>query len=331
MRDLKKANHLIAEIARENKYISPVSFKDFDLFQKFFKKEPHTYGNSWTYVVQGKYGVGPYGLGYKYYDGKNLSSFSVYPKMEQPDVLCVYWTRPMGPNILDIINKYTKELLKLHATPSYVKKIFKDQFLYLKKKGFKDTSGFPWHSSCPSEDDTYPEIIVDAKATIENKSRRETIKNILKRYSSLSSRVIVGKITNDTQRQKAWKVAQDFFQQHLTSLSENISTSEDFYNVIFKSKYPGHELFLILENTLPRGVFDLNQLNKKYYSSYMALMLREECRNLNEFSIIYRCYHILKKGGLFLNLGGSETEGLNQFKIKFSIASTNQMYWATYY
>jgi len=331
MRDLKKANHLIAEIARENKYISPVSFKDLDLFQKFFKHEPHTYGNSWTYVVQGKYGIGPYGLGYKYYDGKNLSSFSIYPKMEQPDILCIYWTRPMGPNILDIINKYTKELLKLHATPSYVKKIFKDQFLYLKKKGFKDTTGFPWHSGCPSEDDTYPEIIINAKATVENESHSKTIRNILKRYRSLLSQVMVRKIINDTQKQKGWKVARDFFQQHLTSLSENISTSEDFYNVLFASKSSRHELFLILKDSFSRGIFDLERLDNKNYSTYAALMLREKLHNLNDFSVIYRCYRILQKKGSHLNMGGSETEGLHKFKSKFIVARENKMYWATLY
>jgi len=72
MRDLKKANQLISEIARENKYISPVSLKDFDLFQRFFKREPHTYGNSWTYVVQGKYGIGPYGFGTNFISQKRL-------------------------------------------------------------------------------------------------------------------------------------------------------------------------------------------------------------------------------------------------------------------
>lgn len=331
MKDLKKANHLIEEIAKLHKEITPVTPNDMALFDKFFKKEPHTYGNSWTYVVQGKYGIGPFGLGYKYYDGKNLSSFSIYPKMEQPNKLCIYWTRPMGPQILDIIYNYSKEFLQSKALPTYVKKIFKNQYDFLINKGFKNTSEFPWHSDCPSEDDTFPEVIIDVKATIENASRSEKVRNSLKRYRSLSSKVVVSQIINDKDKQTGWKVAQDFFQQHVASLLANISTRYDFYNPIFSSDYAGHDLFLIRQNNLPCGIFDLNNIDNKYYSIYMSLMLREELHNLNEFSIMYRCYRVFQNGGLYLNMGGSETEGLHKFKNKFHTHEFNKMYWAAYY
>ena len=329
--NLDKANKLIEKIAQSDNNITPASPADMPLFNEFLSQEPHTYGNSWTYVVQSKYGIGPYGLGYKYYDGTNLSSVSIYPKMENPDLLCFYWTRPMGPQILDIISKYSAELLDKYSTPTFLKKIFKEQFHYLQKKGFKETSYFPWHSKYPSEDDTYPEIIIDAKATVNNYSNSETLKYSLKRYRNLLSRVRIIKIGEESLRMKAWKVADEFFRQQIPSLADNISTSFDYYNVIFKSLYPGHELFLIEEKTKERGVFDLNKLDEQYYSIYMSLMLREKIQNLNEFSIIYRCHEILQKGGVYLNMGGSETKGLHNFKNKFSVARQNQMYWAAYY
>ncbi len=330
MRDLKQANQLIADIAKKYKEITPLATKDIPIFKKFFVNEPHTYGNSWTYITQGKYGIGPNGIGYKYYDGKNLSSFSVYPHMEIPNTICVYWTRPMGPTILDIIEKISKNLLKEFGTPTYIKKIFQDQHNYLIQKGFKETTEFPWHFESPSEDDTFPEVIVDAKATINNILRRETVRNALKRYRSLKSVVSIKKITNEKQRQLAWQIAQNFFKQNLKTLESNISTCNDFYNPIFASRYSENELFLIMQNLTPRGIFDLEKLDNNYYAIYMSLMLRERLRNLNEFSIIYRCNKLLENGGLYLNMGGSETEGLNAFKNKFHILNANKMYWVAY-
>lgn len=331
MKNLVKANKLIEEIAKKDKRITPVTPKDLPLFQKFFKKELHTYGNSWTYIAQCNFGVGPFGLGYKYYDGQNLSSFSIYPHMERSDILCIYWVRPMGPKILDIISNYSKYFLETQLIPTYVKKIFKDQFSYLQKKGFKDTSKFPWHKNYPSEDDSYPEIIIDVKATLENSAHRGTIRNALKRYRSLNKIVEVKNITTHLEQKKGWKVANEFFYQDIFSLTENISTREDYYNVIFKSDYPLHDLFLIYQYGFARGIFDLNKLDNGYYANYMALMLREELKNLNEFSIIYTCNLLSKKGGKFLNMGGSETENLHKFKSKFAIASINKMYWAVYF
>lgn len=331
MQDLTKANKLLKDISKKDRKISAVTPKDLPLFQKFFKKEPHTYGNSWTYVTQGKYGIGPYGLGYKYYDGENLSSLSIYPHMERKDILCIYWTRPMGLNILNIIADYSKYFFETHLTPTYVKKIFESQYTYLLKKGFKDTIKFPWHKNYPSEDDSYPEIIIDVKKTLENVSHRETIRNALKRYRSLDQIAKVKNISNASDKMKAWKVAKEFFYQDIYSLTENISTSNDYFNVIFKSDYPSHELYLIYQDGFPRGAFDLNKLSDGYYSIYMSLMLREELRNLNEFSVIFRCKRVLQQKGSYINMGGSETEGLHQFKNKFHVYRTNKMYWSVFY
>ncbi len=331
MKNLTKANKLIEQLAEKDNRITPITPKDENLFAKYFKSEPHTYGNSWTYVTQGMYGIGPHGLGYKYYDGKNLSTVCVYPKIEQPDLHCFYWVRPMGSKILDIIDTYSKELLSTQSMPTYVKKIFKDQFQSLVKKGFKDTSKFPWHTSCPSEDDTYPEVIIDVKGTLKNKNKSRMIKNIFKRCRSLSLKVKIVKIENEEQRTSAWEVVNYFFEQDIKTLGHNISTPDDYLNPLYSSINKDHDIFLIMEHSFTRGVFDLNKIDNQYYSSYAALMLRETLHNLNEYSVIYSCNLILKKNGSYLNLGGSESRGLDLFKNKFEVKRLNQMQWATYY
>ena len=59
-KELKQANNIIKEIAAENEYITPISPADHVLFEGMFDKEDqHTYGNSWIYVTQGTYGIGP--------------------------------------------------------------------------------------------------------------------------------------------------------------------------------------------------------------------------------------------------------------------------------
>ncbi len=107
MVDLSEVNKILDEIASSDPRISPVTLDDYALFQRFFDKEDkHTYGNSWTYVTQGVYGVGPNNLGYKYYDGDRLSIVALYPRIENPNVDMFYWIRPMGRGVEKIISDY---------------------------------------------------------------------------------------------------------------------------------------------------------------------------------------------------------------------------------
>ncbi len=159
------------------------------------------------------YGIGPYGLGYKYYDGKNLSAVCVYPRIERPDVYVFYWIRPMGQEILDIINKFAKHLLETYSMPTYVKKIFQIQFEYLQKQGFRNMTGFPWHSICHSEDNTYPEQIYNVKKTLSLLSTPPRTSNIRKSYRKAMQIEKKYTITmNDKDFTKiAWKITKDFF------------------------------------------------------------------------------------------------------------------------
>lgn len=329
MKDLTIANGLIEKLAKQNKYISAITLDDFELFQKFFQKEKHTYGNSWTYITQGMYGIGPANLGYKYYDGTNLSAVCIYPKIEDPNLQVFYWVRPMGPSIFDVIVDFSTNLLKEKKIPTYVKKIFKDQYDFLKQHRFKDTTEFPWHSICPSEDDTYPEIILDIKQTLHNSISSRSIKNTLKRYRRISKEINVQNIITTEEKEKGWIVGKNFFRQKLSALGLNISSPEDYFNPIFLSTSEKRNIFLIMHEDRAIGIFDLEKLQDCYYTSYMGLMMREKFRNLNEFSVIYSAHLISQQGGTYLNLGGSEIEGLDEFKNKFVVAEKNQMYWAS--
>jgi hypothetical protein len=332
MKDLTKANKLIQEISAQNPHITPITPADYPLFQSFFDKEPHTYGNSWTYVTQGLYGIGPHNLGYKYYDGTHLSAVCVYPKIEQPDVNVFYWVRPMGEGILDIIDTIAKNVLKEKKVPTYVKKIFKSQFDYLQTKGFKDTKGFPWHSSCPSEDDTFPEIIYDVKKTLELLNTPPRTTNIRKSYRKaeqiMKNNSVV--IISDNFEENAWKVTKDFFESDSIQQKKiNLSSEYDYYNPIFSNpSRPMLERKLILMNDLPMGYYIMEKILEDYTNIHCLIILRDKAQYLVDYTMFYILENCKTTQ---VNFGGSEDLGIHNFKQKFKPILEQQMYWATIY
>lgn len=332
MKNLAKVNKLIEDIAKKDKRITPVTLKDLPLFQKFFKKEPHTYGNSWTYVTQGMYGIGPYGLGYKYYDGENLSAVCIYPKIEQPDLYCFYWVRPMGKGILDIIDIYAKQLLKTQSLPTYAKKIFIKQFEYLQKKGFRDTSKFPWHSSSPSEDDTHPEQIYSVKRTLSLLSKPPRTSNIRKSYRKALKIEKNNKVTiSDKDFERiAWQITVNFFNSdYIKNKKINVSDETDYYNQIFnplKKNTISRTIFYI--NNEPLSYYIAEQQDTNYTSVYALITLRDRIEYLTDY-MYFKLLEICTTQ--YLNMGGSEDEGIHNFKRKFKPISENQMKWTAYY
>ncbi len=331
MKDLKTANRLIEKIAKEYKEITPITLKDISLFEKFFEKEPHTYGNSWTYITQGMYGIGPQGLGYKYYDGKNLAAVCVYPKVEQPNTYCFYWIRPMGNQILDIIEKYSKKLLKTYSTPTYVKKIFKDRFEYLKKREFKDILTFPWHTHFPSEDDTFPEQVYDVQYTTSLLQSPPRTSNIRKSYRKAICIEKNNKVVMDNYNFKkdAWQITNNFFNSsYIKHKKINVSSPDDYYNSIFKNPQRNnliHNVFYV--NNEPVGFYIGENQGSDTTAIYALITLRDKIEYLSDyvfFKLIEKCQT------RYLNLGGSEDEGIHKFKLKFKPVYELKMYWVSY-
>ncbi len=330
MRKLKRANEIIFSLAKKNKYISPITKEDFPLFESFFAKEAHTYGNSWTYVTQGMYGIGKNNLGYKYYDGENLSAVSVYPKIENPDLNVFYWIRPMGKGILDVIDEFSKDLLDRDNVPTYAKKLFEDQYKYLKKRGFQDVDKFPWHSTAPAEDDTYPERILDIGKTIEeakNAGKTRQLGRSLKNYYMYKNDDEVEKASVFRNEEDAFEVAKRFFKFQTKKNKPNVSNAYDFYNVIYNlEKQDILEEIVYKKNISVAFYFSVVQ-NEDYASLYAMLSDRELHNNVSDF-LIFRILNRLKSNKLkHLNLGGSELKSLDEYKQKFRPSYYQQMYW----
>ena len=328
MKNLSAANKLMIKIAETNKHLTPVTPDDLPLFQKFFQKEPHTYGNSWTYVTQGVYGIGPQNLGYKYYDGKNLSMVCVYPKIEQPKINVFYWIRPMGPNILDKILDISKENLSDYKLPTYVKKIFKNQFDYLKKGGFTDTKNFPWHTLSHTEDDSIPEQIFDVKKSLDVilTSPRSSLKRVLVNKDKLKANNLIT-FKKDGFKSISWKLADEFFKRN--KKITNISNKFDYYNMIFTNQNRLNlSRYIVYVNNLPFGFYVVEKQNKEYSGFYALIVLREKFKFLADYIWLNIFTNLNTK---YLNAGGSEDKFIHEFKQKFHPVNSNNMFWATNY
>lgn len=333
MPDLKKANSLLKELALKNKCISPVTLADIDLFNKFFKEEKeHTYGNTWTYVTQGMYGLGPNNLGYKYYDGKNLSILGIYPRVEQPDINICYWVRPMGETILDVIVSVGKDLAKNLGVPTYTKKLYQRQAEYLFTKGFKNTQEFPWHTEAPQEDDTYPELIYECQATYQSAQtlpRKYHLKKSYIRTKQIEDNYVV-EVTDRDFEKYAWNIANDFFKAELIRKDKTVlSNANDYFNMTYNNPVsPTLGRAIIYVNKVPLGFFvtDISKDDDNYTNVYGLIIMRNKLKYLAEYTLLHLLSNAKTK---YLNLGGSEDVGLHEFKKKYIPIREQKMFWMT--
>lgn len=336
MRDLAAANRLIERIAAAIPNITPLSENDYSLFREFFGREPHTYGNSWTYITQGMYGIGPNKLGYKYYDGKNLSAVCLYPKTDNSEIIAFYWIRPMGINITEKIVDISKKLLSNFKTPVYAKKLFKNQYDLLTNKGFQDVSEYPWFSSSPAEDDTHPEQILDISHTInfaKKLGKNRQLNRALRyfEYYKDDKNIHTDNIQNHIK--SCYKLLDDFFTyKKMQSRCKVISDPIDYYAMI---QHPAPEansvVKVILKGNNVIGFYFVEIHDAQSASQYALISLRNKYNHLSDYLMFDMLFTLQNRKCTYVNLGGSECPDLNDFKIKYHPIKENKMYWAVLY
>lgn len=330
MTSLEKANVMMTELTEKVPEISPISPDDYPLFNQFFNTSPETYGNAWTYVIQGMYGIGKFGIGYKYYDGKNLVAICFYPKLHHEDVIPFYIVRPMGESYINIIKKLSSEVSKLFQARVYVKKIFKDDYKSLVQSGFQDVSVSPWQDDVPAEDDTYPERIIDIEKTLSISStlgRTRQLNRSLRNYLKTKSE---GKYRFESifeHNSDAKALVDKFFKQR----DYLISRPEDYHNIIdYHVERDIYTECLIYLDNEPVGMYIVEHQSPQLASLYATITDREKDNYLTDFIMFDLMFKLKEKGVRLLNLGGSEFKSLDDFKLKFKPSKERQMFWATY-
>jgi hypothetical protein len=334
LESFKKANRIMKDVVSMLPNISIVTTEDIPLFNSFFEEEfkqkRETHGNGFSYMIQMMNRIGEEDkpkLGYKYFDQKNLIPLVVYPKKTNGEEFALYFIRPMGEDALNKIIELTKILReKGFSHPIYVKKVFEDQKDFLLKNGFSPIEKLPWHPSAPSEDDTYPEMIFDIQLTLNSLKtfgRRRNLKTSYKQSQKLLEKYTIS-LSEENFEKAAWGITEEFF-ININEKKTNLSNSWDYYNLIFHNpSREGLERKILYLDGNPIAYYIMEKSHKDRYNLYALLSLREEFQYLSDL-VLFKIFQKLEHG--FINLGGSEDPGINNFKKKFNPQSQQQMYW----
>jgi len=169
---------------------------------------------------------------------------SAYPRKEFPDQITIYFTRPIGKDPCEKSEYYTNLIQKKFQYPIYVTKIFSDQQEYLFQKNFKNISTLPWSQKCDSEDDTFPEQIIDVNLTNKFIKEKTISKSSLRNFqkaNSLYGEENVKILDTEICKDDCVKLIKNFFTQEKVK-RKNLSSIEDYANMIF---YPSTQKKII--------------------------------------------------------------------------------------
>jgi hypothetical protein len=274
--------------------------------------------------------MGENGLGYKYYDGESISAISMYNKLDNDSQLAVYWVNPKGARILEIIANHAKRILQEFGIHTYVKKIDEVTYKQLLDLGFKSTGENPWLREIHSEDDTYPEAILEVKNTFsvaERLGNTRQLKRALKIFKSyLKNDEIEIKDVSEN-KEDAWFIVNKFFKERYS----NISSPNDYFNLIFREYDESVIRKVLYYKNQPAGFFFVKIQNPIYASLYASITLRAITNSISDFLYFSVLARLRKMGVKYLNLGGSEIISLKEYKDKFKPIKYIQHYWATFF
>lgn len=326
-----------AIIKRFGGRVSPITDKDKKLFRDMLAKNgkgSETYGNSYFYLGQAANGIGAEKMGLKYYDGDFLATLGIFNRASLGGGWHFHIINPVGKFEPGKILALAKSMLELSGNPVYVKKINPEKQMQLLKAGFSPIEQYPWHSQAIEEDDTFPEQILDIKKTInyaEGPGKcdlKDKYQRFLARYQDKLEIVDLSeKNTAD-----AATIVKKFF-DYLEIKKLHISQPTDYDNIIFHPPLGknGRSYFskIVYINKKPVAFFAAESCTPNTVGLYANISLYQEAPYLSEYLVVSIC-KLLKDKFEYLNLGGSETGGLFQFKDKFMPVKYQKMHWVVY-
>jgi hypothetical protein len=347
----KDGKQVIENLLAECPHISPIQETDKDLFHEFFLDEVSSlpvgegYGYSWAYITQMAHGRAyGYPLGLKYFNAKEhaLIPLSYFPRPASNGATHHFHiVRPMGNWCKDSFFRLCELLFKLSQTTVYVKKLVdEEEANLLKEEGFVLAEHHPWHQQAFMEDDTRGEVIVDINNTLSYLTRPED--NELKRkYRGFLRKFPVirwERYDSDDQalRTDSESVVRQFMEYPQVK-ALGLSRFDDFSNMIH---FPprgvnGREFFssILYVSDHPAGFYIAERLGGRPVAGiYANIALRNEFRYSSEY-LLLELLQVLQSAGIATaNLGGSETQGLHSFKLKFrrSRGTVKEMRWVVF-
>lgn len=327
-------------IKRYGGRVSYITSKDRNLFRTFRDTDPNPgYGNSFYYICQAVNGLGPNGLGIKYFDGKMLVAIGIGDRFSLGGSWHYHVTNPMGKFDAESLLTLSRHLLELSGVPVFVKKLTLEERNQLLDVGFSQIEDYPWHAQAMEEDDTFPEQILDVNVVLEKleayeySSLKRNYRQYYTKFGEQTTWEPLGKDHIEDNSTEADAIVQEFF-DYLDVKQLHISRPSDYDNIIH---YPplgtnGKAYFSKLARVggEAAGFYAMEPVSQDMAGLYASIALHRKFPYLSEYMIV-ECCKVLKEAGYrYLNLGGSETSGLFGFKEKFSPVAQNRMYWVVY-
>ncbi len=220
----------------------------------------------------------------------------------------------------------------------YVKKADPNLLAVLAGSGeFSWSKDFAWHRMAPMEDDTFPELLLDVRRSLElfEAGRLNQARDKYARFlNRMRNRDVVWMPVIATRHKDARRLIKKFFdykkQDHI-----EISQPSDYENMLVLPSPAIRTEGLIQEicyvDDVPCALLVMEQIGKtNVLGLYCNLALYQEYKYLSE-SVVHRALILAsEKGFRYLNLGGSESEGLNGFKTKFQPIESIQRDWLVF-
>jgi hypothetical protein len=296
----------------------------------------------------------PFGYFYRTRGGK-MAGIGVYQRFDGGFYGCIIPLNASPDSIADLAKRL---ISRLGLDGVYVRFLKADTFMRLlgRKGGFKPAKEEPWHPDSPEEDETLSSSVIRAASLIhpdfrfKNRTLRHNVNRALaflkRNRMAYSIEPLQGRV-----REAGMLIYRHFEQMKLTGKVAT-STAYDYKGLI------SHEI-LELDSVsaylgvlrrkghpdFPVSVFICDDVGQKTVAIYAGITLRDrkslfeimKIRNTSgarkgfsafspfTYAIMFR--NLSQKGAEFIDLGGSEHSGLNQWKRDMG-AEVQPTYWA---
>jgi len=281
------------------------------------------YASTWTYLTQAVNGYGLHlnDLGYLFRDGDGIAFVNLFAR-PRDGKMCWHLVSPLRLNsvaILRVVERFRAAL----PGPVYLKKIAPDLAAALHQHtGFEDAATSPWHPDAILEDDTYPEVVAHVSRTSElMQTSSSELANKLRRFDRrIAGRQIEWRPVTAENSDDARQVIQRFF-EHKRASHIDISEPADYENMLrYPACRPESDLVrqLLYADGRPLALLVLERIiDSSVFGLYCNISLYPELRYLSESVVSYGLHLAAMSGAGAVNMGGSESAGLDTFKRKF--------------
>lgn len=305
----------------------------------FDSKATPDYADTWTYLTQAANGydleLSPTG-----YCAKSTRAFCVAGIFARPfsGKLAVHLINPAGPRAAALVTKLCAEVRAVSNCAIYVKKADAELIHELEEAGgFSWSESMAWHSQAPQEDDTFPELLleVDRSLALFETGRLNQARD---KYARFLSRTRTREVAWYPLTQKRYAEARAVVDRFFDFKAEehiDISKPCDYENMFLNSSESWNSEGVVRQICCIDGkaaaLLVMERIGKSSaLGLYCNLALYQDHKYISEF-VIHRALKVARERGFrYLNVGGSESEGLHAFKMKFLPVDKEERKWLVY-